>query len=62
MFTLLICIVISKTLTFAGLTLPTLFAWFCHHPFLFIIMLNEIFATSNSFITFNVNNRGNKLW
>lgn len=57
MFTLLLCITFSKTLTFAGLTLPTLFTWFCHHPFLFIIMLNEIFATSNSFITFNVNKR-----
>lgn len=61
MFTLLICIIISKTLTFADLTLPILFSWFCYHPFLFIIMLNEIFATSNSFITFNVNSRGKLL-
>lgn len=39
----LLCILISKTLNFDGLTLSILFEWYCRHPFLFIFAISECF-------------------
>lgn len=42
MFTTLLCIAFFKDLSFDGLTLQTLFNWFCGHPFLFLLVFIEL--------------------
>lgn len=37
----LLCVAFGS-LTFKGLTLQALFSWFCGHPFLFLLAINEL--------------------
>ena len=54
MITTLLCVAFGS-LTFKGLTLAGLMAWFNHHPFLFIMALWELLHGIGSI---NVNYRG----
>jgi hypothetical protein len=47
----ILCITFGS-LTFKGLTLQALFAWFCNHPFLFFMALNEL-VHERIYIRFN---------
>ena len=42
MFITLLCVFFASDLSLEGLTLQTLFQWYCLHPFLFITALMEI--------------------
>ena len=50
----LLCVAFGS-LTFKGLTLAGLMAWFNHHPFLFILVIWELV---HGFGSFSVNFRG----
>ena len=47
----LLCIAFGS-LTFKGLTLQALFTWFCGHPFLFLLAINELIHER---VTININ-------
>ena len=55
MIVTLLCIAFSSILNFDGLTLQTLFEWYCNHPFLFILFIWE-YAGLIKF-NFNVNTK-----
>lgn len=54
MITVLLCVVFSS-LTFKGLTLAGLMAWFNVHPFLFLMVLWELL---HGIASMNINFRG----
>lgn len=41
MIVTLLCILFSNNLNFDGLTLQTLFEWYCNHPILFMLAVCE---------------------
>jgi len=53
MIVTLLCIMFSKILNFDGLTLQTLFEWYCNHPILFMLAMCE--CTGMIKFTLNVN-------
>lgn len=54
MLEVLILIAVSKTLSFAGLTLKALFAWFNVHPFWFLFLLGCFIERKTSIIKFEL--------
>jgi len=54
MLEVLILVIVSKTLSFTGLTLTALFAWFNVHPFWFLFLLGNFILRKTRLTNINL--------